>query len=105
MSGIQTVDIDQTVRLAVAGLEMGTFSDEKGDDYAVFVTTPKKERPTLESFQNVFVNTPMGSAVPLAQIASLRLEAAPLRIDHYNKIRTVSISAFVDKGYLNDQVI
>ena len=105
MSGIQTVDIDRTVRLAIAGLDMGTFSDDKGEDYAVLVTTPKKERPTLESFQNVFVNTSLGSAIPLAQIASLSLEAAPLRIDHYNKIRTVSVSSLVAKGYLNDQVI
>lgn len=105
MSGIQTVDIDRTVRLAVAGLDIGMFSDEKGEDYPVVVTTPKKERPTLESFQNIFVNTSMGSAVPLAQIASLNFETAPLRIDHYNKIRTVSVSSFVEKGYLNDQVI
>jgi multidrug efflux pump subunit AcrB len=28
-----------------------------------------------------------------------------LSIDHYNKVRTVSVSSFVRKGYLNDKVI
>ncbi len=105
MSSINTVDIDRTVRLAVAGLEMGNFSDAEGEDYDVYLTTPKKERATLSSLDNLFVNTSQGASVPLEQIASLKLETSPVRIDHYNKIRMVSVSAFVQKGYLNDQVI
>ncbi|WP_276372143.1 efflux RND transporter permease subunit [Chryseolinea sp. H1M3-3] len=105
MSGINTVDIDRTVRLAIAGLDMGNFSDADGEDFDIFLTTPKKERATLASLDNLFVNTSHGSAVPLEQIATLKLESSPLRIDHYNKIRMVSVSAFVQKGYLNDKVI
>jgi multidrug efflux pump subunit AcrB len=105
MAGINTVDIDKTVRLAVAGLDMGNFSDATGEDYKIYLTTPKRERATMESLDNLFVNTRNGAAVPLEQIASLKLETSPLRIDHYNKTRMVSVSAFVQKGYLNDQVI
>jgi multidrug efflux pump subunit AcrB len=105
MTGINTVDVDRTIRLAVAGLDMGTFSDAEGEDYAVYLTTPKQERATLNSLNNLFVNTRQGAPVPLEQIASLKLESSPLSIDHYNKIRMVSVSSFVQKGYLNDQVI
>lgn len=105
MSGINTVDIDQTIRLAVAGLNVGTFSDAEGEDYSVQLTTPKKERATLASFNNIFVNTSSGSAVPLDNVAALRLETSPLRIDHYNKIRMVAVSSFVSKGFFNDKVI
>jgi multidrug efflux pump subunit AcrB len=105
MSGINTVDIDRTVRLAVAGLDMGSFSDAEGEDYNIFLTTPKKERATLASLDNLFVNNRTGAPVPLEQIASLKLESAPLSINHYNKMRMVSVSSFVQKGYLNDQVI
>ena len=105
MSGINTVDIDRTIRLAVAGLSIGNFSDAEGEDYDVYVTTPKGEKATLASFNNVFINTRQGSAVPLEQIAALKLETSPVRIDHYNKTRMVSVSSFVEKGYLNDQVI
>jgi multidrug efflux pump subunit AcrB len=105
MAGINTVDIDQTVRLAIAGLDLGTFSDAQGEDYSIHLTTPKRERATLESFNNVFVNTSAGAAVPLDQIANLKLETSPLRIDHYNKVRMVAVSCFVQKGYFNDKVI
>jgi multidrug efflux pump subunit AcrB len=105
MTGISTVDIDRTVRLAVAGLDMGTFSDETGEDYSIYLTTPKRERATLASLDNLFVNTRQGAPVPLEQITSLKLETSPLRIDHYNKVRMVSVSSFVQKGYLNDKVI
>jgi multidrug efflux pump subunit AcrB len=105
MAGINTVDIDQTVRLAIAGLDLGTFSDAQGEDYSIQLTTPRKERATLESFNNVFVNTSAGAAVPLDQIADLELATSPVRIDHYNKIRMVAMSSFVQKGYFNDKVI
>ena len=105
MTGINTVDIDRTIRLAVAGLNMGNFSDAEGEDYDIYLTTPKDEHATLASLDNLFVNTRQGAPVPLDQIASLKLETSPLSIDHYNKVRTVSVSSFVRKGYLNDKVI
>lgn len=105
MTGINTVDIDRTVRLAVAGLDMGKFSDAEGEDFNIHLTTPKKERASLASLDNLFVNNRLGAAVPLEQIAGLKLETSPLSIDHYNKNRMVSVSAFVQKGFLNDKVI
>jgi multidrug efflux pump subunit AcrB len=105
MTGINTVDIDRTVRLAVAGLDMGKFSDADGEDYNIHLTTPKKERASLQSLDNLFVNNRHGAAIPLEQIAGLKLETSPLSIDHYNKNRMVSVSAFVQKGFLNDKVI
>ena len=41
----------------------------------------------------------------LAEILNLELESSPLSINHLDKTRMVSISAFVSKGYLNDEVI
>ena len=105
MTGINTVDIDRTVRLAIAGLDMGKFSDADGEDYNIHLTTPKKERASLQSLDNLFVNNRFGAAIPLEQIAGLKLETSPLSIDHYNKNRMVSVSAFVQKGFLNDKVI
>lgn len=105
MTGINTVDIDRTVRLAVAGLNMGSFTDVEGEEYDIHLTTPKNERATLASLNNLFVNNRQGAPVPLEQIASLKFETSPLRIDHYNKTRMVSVSAFVQKGHLNDNVI
>ena len=43
--------------------------------------------------------------MPLKQVASLKLEASPLNINHYDKIRMVAVTAFVDKGFLVGNVV
>ncbi|HYG02774.1 MAG TPA: efflux RND transporter permease subunit [Chryseosolibacter sp.] len=105
MLGVSTFDIDKTVRLAVAGLTAGKFSDENGDDFDIVLTKVKSEHPTLETLDNVYVNNKHGKAIPLNQLASLQLESSSLNIKHLDKIRTVSVNAFVQKGFLNDEVI
>lgn len=105
MLGINTVDIDQTIKLAITGMNVGNFSDAGGEDYDIILTATKKERATLKSFNNVFVNNRQGIAIPLDQIAELKLETSPLSIDHYNRKRMVAVSSFVQKGYLNSEVI
>ena len=44
-------------------------------------------------------------AIPLNQVAKLKLESSNVTINHFNKTRSVSVSAFVQKGYLADNVI
>lgn len=105
MLGLNTVDIDRTVRFAIAGFKLGSFTDVKDEEYDIWMTNPKLERANLKTFDGILINNQMGQAVPLNQIAELRMESSPLFIYHINKTRTVSISAFVQKGLLNDEVI
>ena len=105
--GIPTVNIGRTVRMAVAGLPVGNFTnpDSDGDDYSIVLTTPRPSNPDLNVFNNLYVNTSQAKAVPLAQVATVRFETSPMSINHYNKTRTVSVTSFVQKGYLNNKVI
>lgn len=103
--GINIMEVDRTVRLAVAGLKMGSYSDAAGNQKEIIVTSPKEERASLISFNKLFVNNNQGAAVPIEQIADLVLESSPLYIDHFNKTRTVSVTAFVQEGFLADRVI
>lgn len=105
MLGVPTVNIDRTVRMAVAGIDMGKLTDKNGNDYNIILSKPHPEHPTVEVFDNLFVNNVAGKAVPLSDLASLHLETSPLNINHLNKIRTVSVSSFAQKGYLNNNVI
>jgi multidrug efflux pump subunit AcrB len=103
--GIPTVNIDRTVRLAVAGLNMGSYTDDNDKDYSILLTRTKEERPTLGVFNNLFVNNNTGSAIPLGQVATLKFETSPQVINHQEKKRVVSIKANVGKGFLVDRVI
>jgi len=105
MLGIPTVSIDRTVRLAVAGLSVGKFSAENGDDVNILVTKGHGGTPTIEALENLYVNNQQGQAFPLNQVADLKLEASPLNINHFDKIRMVAITAFVDKNFLAGNVI
>lgn len=103
--GIATSDIDQTVRLALAGLNLGSFTDPQGNERSILLTTPKGDRATLETFEPIYVYNNQGKGVPLSQIADLKFESSILTIDHYNKNRSVSVSSFVDANHLTDRVL
>lgn len=105
MLGVSTVTIDRTVRLAVAGLNVGKFSDMNGDDVEILLTKGNVGTPTLNALENLYVNTQQGRAVPLKQVANLKLEASPLNINHFDKIRMVAVTAYVDKGFLVGNVV
>ena len=103
--GIPTVNIDRTVRLAVAGLNMGGYTDGNDKDFSILLTRTKEERPTLDVFNNLYVNNNMGVAIPVGQVSTLKFETSPQVINHQEKKRVVSIKANVRKGFLVDRVI
>jgi multidrug efflux pump subunit AcrB len=106
MYGIQTAEIDKTVRLAIAGLEMGSYTDDGGEEYNIVVSAPKDGPASLSIFDQLYVNSMSGAAIPLKQVADLTLEASPNAINHLNKVRFVTVTAYVQKGFLvNDLII
>lgn len=105
MLGIPTVSIDRMIRLVVAGFDLGKMTDKEGKEYAIIVSKPHPKHPSLEVFDNLYVNNVQGTAIPLSQVASVRLQTSPVSISHLNKNRLVSVSSFVEKGFLNNEVI
>jgi len=105
MLGIPAISIDKTLRLALAGIPIGIMSDDDGEDYQILIKKKEDNPLNLEVFNTLFVENVKGRAIPLTQFAHLELESSPLSINHLDKTRMVSISAFVSKGYLNDKVI
>jgi len=103
--GVPTISIDKTLRLALAGIPIGIMSDDDGEDYQIIIKKKENTPLDLDVFKTLFVENVKGKAIPLTQFAHLELESSPLSINHLDKTRMVSISAFVSKGYLNDEVI
>lgn len=103
--GIFTADIDRTVRLAVAGFNMGSYTNDDGDDYNIVVNAPKEKFATLSSLENLFINNAVGTAIPLSQIASIDFETSPTSINHFNKNRFVKITSSTQKDVLANDVL
>lgn len=98
--GIQTADIDRTLRMAVSGIELGKYTNEQGDDFLIVLNTPRERFATLATLDGLFINNAAGAAVPLNQLATLRFETSPGVIKHLDKKRYVVVTAFTDKGVL-----
>ncbi len=105
--GVPTINISQTVRMALAGIPVGTYTDaeKNNDDYTIMMTTPRNSYPDMSVFRNLFVNASDGRAIPLGQITDIGFETSAQTINHLNKVRTVSVTAFIREGHLNSDVI
>jgi multidrug efflux pump subunit AcrB len=102
--GIQTADIDRTIRMAISGIELSKYTNEQGDDYTIVLNTPREQHATLENFNGIFINSPSGGAIPLSQLAKLEFETSPEVIKHLDKKRYVIVTAFTDKGVLAQEI-
>lgn len=103
--GVNIADVDRTVRLALAGLKLGSFNDPKGQEREILLSSPRQQKATLANLRGLYVTNQHGAGVPISQFANLQLESSILTIDHFNKARAVSVSAFVDQEFLADAVI
>ncbi|MEP7267805.1 MAG: efflux RND transporter permease subunit [Saprospiraceae bacterium] len=100
MLGILPAEVAKTVRLGLAGLEVGTIIENAGDEKTLQVSIGKPDpEKSLSVFDQLYVTSLSGAQVPLKQFASLSLDDSPLLIQHYNKERFTSITAFTETGF------
>jgi len=97
--GISALEVNRTVRLAVAGLSAGQFRAGNGDEYDITLRLPMKERPTIEALDAIDVSTAAGRQIPLRQISSPHFETVTNSITRYNRERQVTVSAQTLPGF------
>jgi multidrug efflux pump subunit AcrB len=97
--GVQTAELDRAVRLAVAGVAVGTFKDTTGEQYPIVVRTPITQQAEFAALEQVRVPTMSGATLPLSQLATLEFEKAPTLIQRFNRERAMTIDADAMPGY------
>jgi multidrug efflux pump subunit AcrB len=105
--GVPSVELERTLRLAIAGVPAGTIRTGDGETRDVVVRLSHDGpdgRPTTEALSRVWVNAANGAAVPLAQLARPRFEATPTLIARHDGERAVTVGSFVRTGYNTDRV-
>nr|WP_314896367.1 efflux RND transporter permease subunit [uncultured Flavobacterium sp.] len=104
--GVLTSEVDRVIRLAVAGLTVGDYIDDRGDARNVTITLPRDKFSNLDALKNLYVNNIQGTPIALNQIATITFETAPTAINHFNKSRFSKVSAMSAKGfYANDLLV
>jgi multidrug efflux pump subunit AcrB len=105
--GVPTALIDRTIRMAISGLDVASFSDPDKDnsDYKIRISVPRNEYADLTILDGVFVENVQGMAMPIKQFVTVDLEESPVSIHHIDRTRVVYVNSFVKKGYSNNDVI
>jgi len=101
--GVLTSDVDKVIRLAVAGLTVGDYIDDRGDSRNVVITLARDKFSNLDAFKNLYVNNIQGVPILVNQIATIAFETSPTAINHFNKSRFAKVTSLTkDNVYAND---
>jgi multidrug efflux pump subunit AcrB len=103
--GVLTSDIDKVIRLAVAGLTVGDYIDDKGDSRNVLITIPRDKFSNLNALKNLYVNNIQGAPIQIDQIASISMETSPTAINHFNKSRFAKVTSLTKDGVLANDIL
>jgi multidrug efflux pump subunit AcrB len=107
--GINSAEIAKTVRLAIAGLDIGSISNNEGDEFKMKISLTQNTENALEMFDKVYITSMSGALVPLKNIANLSLQPSASIIRHFNKERYALVSCFAESGVnisqLTDEIL
>jgi multidrug efflux pump subunit AcrB len=103
--GVLTGDVDKIIRMAVAGLPVGDYIDDRGDAREIVVTLPREKFSNLDALKNLYVNNIQGTPVRVDQIATISFETSPTAINHFNKARFVKVTSLTREGVLANDIL
>ena len=81
--GLNVEDVEMEIMFAIGG-ENITQTIEGRERYPVNVRYPRELRDDLEKLRNVYISTPSGAQIPLAQIAEIEIKSGPSMIRDEN---------------------
>jgi multidrug efflux pump subunit AcrB len=103
--GVLTSDVDKVIRMAVAGLVIGDYIDDRGDSRNVVLTLPRDKFSNLDALKNLYVNNVQGTPVLVDQIASISFETSPTAINHFNKSRFAKVTSLTKENVLANDIL
>ncbi|HEX4857062.1 MAG TPA: efflux RND transporter permease subunit, partial [Limnobacter sp.] len=102
--GVNSAELDQAVRLAIAGAFAGEIRQSDGDAYNIVVRGPAGARSDLNALDGFHVISRTGQAVPLSQVTTLELDDNLNSIYRFDRERAVLLTAYTRTGFNTDKV-
>jgi multidrug efflux pump subunit AcrB len=102
--GIPTLEIDRTLRLALAGVDAGVLREPSGEARTVVVRLSDAVRPTPATLDRIHIASLGGHLTPLRQLADVTFETDVPEIQRFDRERAVTVTSFVRSGYNTDRV-
>jgi multidrug efflux pump len=90
--GVSIEDISRTLQILFGGLDLSRIKIG-GKEYDVIAQLERASRLTPQSLDQLYVRNASNSLVQLSSVVSYRGGSAPNTIEHYNRLRSATISA------------
>jgi multidrug efflux pump subunit AcrB len=100
LRGVPAGAIDQTLRIAIAGLPVAQFRDPAGDAFPIVLRAPRDNALPVSALDRLYVWNGQGGATPLGEISQPTMESGPASIDRVQRERTATVTAYTQQGYL-----
>jgi len=94
--GVSVTEIGRTLETLLGGREVGEFK-RGSKQYDVIAQVRPSERATPDAIERVYVRG-NGGLVQLANIVRARETVVPKELNHYNRVRSATISANIGPG-------
>ncbi|RLD91208.1 MAG: hypothetical protein DRJ13_17585 [Bacteroidetes bacterium] len=105
MLGVPIVEIDKTIRTAVAGMTVSSFRDPSGEEHQVVLKMDRGGKFGEEELERIYVSSLSGKQHQLKQFVDIELQQAPSSISRYDMERTAEILADIKSGHNLDEVM
>lgn len=90
--GVSIEDISRTLQILFGGLDLSRIKLD-GKEYEVIAQLQRASRLLPQDLDRIYVRNQRGELVQLSSIITRREGAAPNTIEHYNRLRSTTISA------------
>lgn len=96
--GIDASTLGRTMETMLGGRQVTRFKLE-GKQYEVILQVADVDRRNPDDITNINVREKSGNMVPLSNLVTVKESVAPRELNHFNKLRAVTISGNVNDGY------
>ncbi len=93
---VQTVGL--TLQSMLGGRQVTRFKRD-GEQYDVIVQVAPRDRTRPDDISDIYVRARDGSMVQLANVVSVREGVSPQSLNHFNRLRAVSVTGLLAPGY------
>ncbi|KHM49799.1 multidrug transporter AcrB [Pseudoalteromonas distincta] len=102
--GVSVSDVGRTLETMLGQRRVTTFID-RGEEYDVILKGTKEDFANPTDISNIYLKSRSGELVPLDSLISLKEEATASRLNRYNRMRAITLSANLADGYTLEQAL
>ncbi|MGE0658402.1 MAG: efflux RND transporter permease subunit [Reyranellaceae bacterium] len=96
--GIEVEVIGRTLETMMGGRQVTRFK-QNGKQYDVMVQVADADRTNPDDLDRIFVRAASGQMIPLSNLVSFKETVAARELNHFNKLRSATITAYLAPDY------